>query len=762
MTAIRILALVGAATLVFEILLARQLGTILGSSLDGVALAITVALAGLALGQIGAARVRERRALPTTWCRIALLGCIPAALWVGVLLPVIADGSWFISTLPGKLCVSLPLLCCTIPLGVAVTTAFRASVDEVVQRSSWGIAAIDLGSAFGAIATPALLLPYSGEMGTLLVGFGLLGFASITRPTSIRIESEVVREDRRVSRRAVLSAFWAGIIAFALQLGWVRVLGEVLGSSLLVFGIATGMLLIGGAAGAILMPRLRASLGVSRLRRLAWSSWLISQGISLLLIAFSPYLYLQMVVILGEIPGSLLPLAKVLLLLVVLGLPGMCSGLIVPALLLDHGEKGRLDRGAGILQGSNLLGAMVGATVAAFWIIPNHGPLFLFLLCGIGTVLAGVPALRRGSRGGAASSYLCGALLLAAATQFWDPDLLGAGVFQWSRKEISQGVALEAWQQREILQSFEGRLSRVQIERDLRQNTSYLRVGGRIEGSVPIDPALPSLADLPTAVLLGVLPTWVGPGEGNLLIIGLGGGTTVAAAVDTWTGQMVVSEIEPAVKEALLSPAGREAFPDEHQALFGSRAPSILLEDARALLARDSRLWDAIVIQPSEPWLPWSAALFTPDFHRLLARRLAPRGVVIQWLQLYRIGIPEFAAVLSSFRQELGPLQLWHPPGTGEVILVAGDPLPAGHRDRESIEAVWSRVGAGPVPAAPWLDDDAVGRWLSQAGGGDRTHLRARLEHRLPLLGEGGRDVSGELLRSLGEALENRPARTPR
>ncbi|MGE4631832.1 MAG: hypothetical protein AAEJ47_02225 [Planctomycetota bacterium] len=755
--AIRILALVGAATMLFEILVARQLGTILGSSLDGVALAINVALAGIAIGQIAAARVRERRSLPTTWCRIALIGCIPASLWVGLLLPVIADGSGFIATFPGKICVSLPLLCGSIPLGIAITTAFRASIDEVVQRSSSGIAAIDLGSAFGAMITPALLLPHAGEVGTLVAGFLLLGLASFSPTTSIRTESEVIREDRRVSRRAVLSAFWAGAIAFALQLGWVRVLGEVLGSSLLVFGIASGMLLIGGAAGAILMPQLRQSLGVSRLRRLAWSSWLISQGVSLLLIAFSPYLYLHIVMVMGDTPGSLLPLAKLLLLLVVLGIPGFCSGLIIPALLVDHGEKGRLDRGAGILQGSNLIGAMVGACVAAFWIIPTRGTLFLFLLCGIGTVLAGVPALRRGSRGGAASSYLCGALLLAAATQFWDADLLGAGVFQWSRTEISQGVALEAWQQREVLASFEGRLGRVQIERDLSQNTSYLRVGGRIEGSVPIDPALPSLADLPTEVLLGVLPTWVGPGQGKLLVVGLGGGTTVAAATDCWNGEVVVSEIEPAVKQALLSDAGRQAFPAEHQALFGSKAPSILLEDARALLSRDARLWDAIVIQPSEPWLLWSAPLFTPNFHRLLARRLAPRGVVIQWLQLYRIGIAEFAAILSSLRNELGPVQLWYPPGTGEVLVVAGDPQPCGPEQRDKVEAAWSRVGAGPVPSAPWLDDAAVGRWLSQAGGGDMDHLRARLEHRLPLLGEAGQDLSGELLRSLEEALQNRP-----
>ncbi|MGE4619887.1 MAG: hypothetical protein AAEJ04_08800 [Planctomycetota bacterium] len=754
--ALRTLALIGAATMLLEILVARQLATILGSTLVGVALAINVALAGFAIGQIVAARGRERRSLPSTWCRIALVGCIPASIWIGFLLPLLADGSWFVGTFAGKICVSLPLLCGSIPLGAAVTSAFRTSSENVIRLSSTGVAAIDLGSAFGAMVTPLLLLPLAGEVGTFLTGLLFLGLASLTPALPGRLDSELIREDRRVSRRAILSAFWVGMIAFGLQLGWVRVLGEVLGSSLLVFGIASGTWLIGGAAGAIWMPQLRLSLGVARLRRVAWSSWLISQGISLLLIAFSPYLYLRMVMFLDSSSGSALTLAKALLLFVILGLPGFCSGLIIPALLVDHGEKGRLDRGAGYLQGANLFGAMVGALITAFWIIPTRGPLFLFLLCGVGTVMAGVPALRRGSRGGAASSFLCGALLLAAATQFWNSDLLGAGVFQWSRKEIVQGVALSAWQEREVVASFEGRLGRVQIEKDRQQNTNYLRVGGRIEGSVPIDPALPSMADLPTEVMLGVLPSWIGPGQGNLLVIGLGGGTTVAAAVESWTGNVVVSEIEPAVKEALFSEAGREAFPDEHRALFGLKAPSLLLEDARALLARDPRLWDAIVIQPSEPWLPWSAPLFTPRFHRLLSQRLTSEAVVIQWLQLYRIGIPEFAGIVASFRNELGPIEIWHPPGTGEVLLVAGNSELASEKAQERVQKVWQRVGVGVVPEGPWLDDESVGRWLQQAGGGDRSRLRARLEHHLPLLGESGRDVSGEILRSLEESLQNR------
>jgi hypothetical protein len=181
-----------------------------------------------------------------------------------------------------------------------------------------------------------------------------------------------------------------------------------------------------------------------------------------------------------------------------------------------------------------------------------------------------------------------------------------------------------------------------------------------------------------------------------------------------------------------------------------------VIQDARAMLARDSRLWDGIVIQPSEPWLPWSAPLFAPDFHRLLKRRLAQDGVVVQWLQLYRIGIAEFAGILASFREALGPVQVWHPPGTGEVILVAGEPGVEGQDPSGSLARAWHRIGdSALLPTRPWLDDVAVARWLAQAGGGDLKRLQARLEHRLPLLGESGVDHSRNLLLSLEAARQS-------
>ena len=229
----------------------------------------------------------------------------------------------------------------------------------------------------------------------------------------------------------------------------------------------------------------------------------------------------------------------------------------------------------------------------------------------------------------------------------------------------------------------------------------------------------------------------------------MGGGTSVASAVETWDGEIIVLEIEPAVKAALLSPAGAEVFPHENAALLGRTAPQLVIDDARSYLVQNLRLWDAIVIQPSEPWLPWSTPLFTPDFHELLASRVKPTGVVIQWLQLYRIDIPEFAAILDSFRQALGQVQIWYPPGTGEVLLVAGSSK--GPADAfEKVEKAWSRVPGVPFPAEPWLNDSEVDHWLKMAGGADLSRLRERLEYLLPLREDQGKDLSRNLLTSLG------------
>ena len=750
MNQIHRLAMIGAALMMFQVLVARELATVFGNTLNGVTLAMNLGLLGLAAGLILVTIHQERRSESSHWCRIALLGMIPAGLWTVYLLPILIDGSRLYSSAPLRLLLSLPLLCGAIPLGAAITAAFNASRDQVEERTSRGVSALDLGSAVGAVITPLLLLPELGEAGSTVVALLLLLWCCRQEDAEGRVPSELLEQDSPVHRGDIVAAAWIGLTTMALQLGWIRTLGEVFGSTLTIFGLTTAAILLGGAAGAQAMPAMRLKLGVDRVKRFAWGLWLVAQGFSLLLLSVSPYAFLALVQGFSSEGGAGVRWGESLIILAVVGLPSFCVGIIVPALMMNHGESGRLDRGAGVLQGAQLVGGIVGLWLAASWILPVYGTLGLFVTCGFLTFAGGVPLLRKSSHGTTAGAFLCGGLLLAAASKYWDGALMASGVFQWDRAEIARGEALPAWQEREVVAIFPGQFGNVLIEKDHAQNTAYLRVGGRVEGSVAIDPGRPSLADLPTEVLLGVLPSHAGPGEGRLLVVGLGGGTTVASAAQTWDGEMVVLEIEPAVKEALLSAEGKECFPIENEALFGRGAPQVVLEDARSYLVQNNRLWDAIVVQPSEPWLPWSSPLFTPDFHRLLAERRAPGGVVIQWLQLYRIDIPEFAAILQSFREALGEVRIWYPPGTGEILLVAGDVKHVASPG-EAVEKAWERVLGVDFPSQPWLDDSDVEAWLESAGGADLARLRARLEYLLPLREEAGMDLSRNLLSSLDE-----------
>ena len=747
------LALLGGATMVLELLWARQLSTILGSDLDGAAVAVGLFLLGIATGQVIATSGRGSRLDVSLWARLAVVGSVASECWCRWILPAVSDGLEALAHVEVRLLLSLPLVLAAIPLGAAVTAAFRSEPGRApAERSGWGFAALDAGSAAGALATPLLLLPILGPNGALAVAFLFLVGAgwesSGGQVTSSRTPGKL--------GTPALIAFTVGSISMALQMVWVRLLGEMLGSSLLILGTASASALLGGAVAGLLLVRWRGRFGLHGATTSALGLWFAAQGLSLLLLAVAPTVVVSSLVALGSEPGITATFLKLTMVSMVIIPPALFGGLILPALVADEGEDGDLATGVGLLSGALLLGGTVGALAAGLWAVPSFGSGTVLaasaVLTGLRGILAGraTPAHRL-----AALGLLFGVILGGIGMRTWDERLLAAGVFHWSRVDIAAGESIDQWRRREILYSGEGRLARVQIERDREQNTSYMRVGGRIEGSVPIDRSSPSLADLPTEILLGLLPTVAGGQEGSLLVVGLGGGTTVATALECWRGEVTVCEIEEEVARALASEAGAQAFPLEHQRIFGDEGgPLWRFEDARALFQRDETLWDAVVCQPSEPWLPFSAPLFTPEFHQLLARRLASDGVVVQWLQLYRIGEKELAAILSSFRDHLGPVSLYHPPGTGEVIVVGGGGRGVNRSACPEAAELWQRAGVGPLPL-PLLDDDGVGRWLEGATG-ESGDLRSRLEFRLPLLADGGEDNSSRILMTLREASLNR------
>jgi spermidine synthase len=144
---------------------------------------------------------------------------------------------------------------------------------------------------------------------------------------------------------------------------------------------------------------------------------------------------------------------------------------------------------------------------------------------------------------------------------------------------------------------------------------------------------------MPTQVMLGQLPLLVAPRMENGLIVGFGSGVTVGAMLQSPIKSLECVELEPAVVRA-----GEYFNHVNHEPLKDARL-RLVVDDARAYLRVNPTLYNIIVSEPSHPWVPGVANLFTREFFELGRSRLTEDGVFVQWLQIYQL-----SAVARRFR----------------------------------------------------------------------------------------------------------------
>jgi len=63
----------------------------------------------------------------------------------------------------------------------------------------------------------------------------------------------------------------------------------------------------------------------------------------------------------------------------------------------------------------------------------------------------------------------------------------------------------------------------------------------------------------------------------------------------------------------------------------------VIIDDARTFLRVTPNRYDMIVSEPSHPWVPGVANLFTQEFFELGRDRLNDEGVFVQWVQIYQL-----------------------------------------------------------------------------------------------------------------------------
>jgi spermidine synthase len=166
-------------------------------------------------------------------------------------------------------------------------------------------------------------------------------------------------------------------------------------------------------------------------------------------------------------------------------------------------------------------------------------------------------------------------------------------------------------------------------------------------------------------VWLGTLGAMSRPDARSMLVVGLGGGVTLEGIPPT-IDKIDVVEIEPRVLEA------NRFIADErrHDPLRDGRV-RVVLNDARNALQRTSYQYDIIVSQPSHPWTPASANLYSREFLALSKRRLTADGVFVQWMNAGFVSEELFRSLVATLAAEYRHLLVYEPVPMSLVFLAS-------------------------------------------------------------------------------------------
>jgi spermidine synthase len=263
-----------------------------------------------------------------------------------------------------------------------------------------------------------------------------------------------------------------------------------------------------------------------------------------------------------------------------------------------------MGRKIGLVFSLNTLGNVLGAIAAGLWLLPLLG---MKTLIGSGVMvnfLVGSMVLWTASRwvwwrrALVMGSGLVGLVMAIFCMPSWDKLVLSSGQFR--NRQIAQYRSYEDYRRNMHNQSLlfykDDKDTTVTVEQ-ARDRNLFLKVNGKTDAS--------SRGDLPTQLLLAHVPLLLKPDATQVLVVGLVSGITAGSALRHPLERLDLVEISAGVVEAA------QFFKDQnYNALEDSRL-HLHLEDAKTFLRLSPRRYDAIISEPSNPWIAGIGNLFS-------------------------------------------------------------------------------------------------------------------------------------------------------
>jgi len=639
-----LVTLAGVAALSWEVVWQLQASLALGVSSLGTAITLATTMAGMAVGSLLAGRWLQRRALlrpirvyGALELTIGLSGLLLlpgfAALesldaWAYGLSPALATG------LPSAgiaLLLGLPTLAmgATLPVFARIARSYGASVSVLYGMNT-------LGAALGALLIAFVWIRTLGVERTCwtVACVNLAVFAGtwlVPAGASEPAGRAAGAGDRRppFPPWVGLVVFGTGCVTFGLEVAWFRSLRAAFQSVTESFAI---MLV------AVLVPLGIAARLVPGVRRLGVSSGALLALAGIAVLAVTPLVErIDLIAPVSERYGGML-LRWTALSLAVLGPPMLLLGLVLPWYLDLLRDPGR----CGVAYALNTAGAVTGSLLAAWVLLPTLGIARSAWLLGMLLVVLALPLLGGVGRLGALGAS-AGALSIAV---FFGSSL---------GRDRVQGPGYALLDEPQVLAYREGPDATVSVVSGS-QGQRFLLIDGFTASAEGTEG---------TAYMewMGRLPMLAHPDPRHALVICFGTGRTASAVLEQNPDALDVVELSPAVLEM----AGH--FPSNRGVLSDPRVRAVVM-DGRAWLRRTPRRYDVVTLEPMPPTFAGVNALYSQEFYEIVASRLAPGGVVAQWLPLHLVPPFHAASVAATFQRVFPDAILWVPPGSGTGILL--------------------------------------------------------------------------------------------
>jgi len=683
----------GAAGLVYEVTWARSLGLVFGASHLAVTTVLAVYMGGQALGSSIFGGVADRSTHPLRlygWLEIGIgasalgfLGLMKIYPWIYPPIARLGEGSGaYLTTVRAALAVAAMIVPTTLMGGtLPVLTRFIAREGDVVAHRLSALYTFNtFGAVAGTLAAGFLLIPSLGITRTLLVAVGVstaVGLIAVllqswldgavtsrieTPARSQRGASVAGGEVSNATIRMILAGIAvSGFCALGYEVLWTRMLTLVIGTSVYSFTIMLVAFLAGIGAGshAFLLVGRWAAGGRSAVRAFGVTQVLIglSALVVTLLMGLLPSIANHLRSILEwkgstEFAGRLL--ASFAVGSVFMFVPPFFMGLAFPlAGAVWSAGHGRVGSAVGRLLTANTIGAILGSVVSGFFLIRWFGierSLQMLVLVNIGTGLAVIGAVSaRRWVGGVALAGTVGLLVARAVVpswgRVWDQKYFATYVNS-GRSTDTPEMARRKFSDIEVLYFHEGVNETVSVTRSRGREQGFI-VNGRPEAST-------APMDLQLQKALGHLPMLLHPKPRSVFVLGTGTGMTLGAtAVHPEVERLVLGEIE----EGVLGVA--RTFSSWNGNVLENPKLQIVFNDGRNFLATTKEKFDVITADPIHPWSGGAGYLYTVEYFRSVADRLAPGGIAAQWLPLYELTEKDIRTVVRTFASSFKHSMLW-------------------------------------------------------------------------------------------------------